>query len=73
MRSFVYWSASSALAVIATRAAAESENLGMALADGAAAGAFASIPESARAVLLGIGIMAIAFTYRRVWLNIRPE
>jgi len=29
----------------------------------------AAVPEIARSILLGIGILAVAYTYRQAWLN----
>lgn len=31
------------------------------------------VPEPSRAVLLGVGIMAMAFTYRKAWLNLKRK
>jgi mannitol/fructose-specific phosphotransferase system IIA component len=31
------------------------------------------VSETSRAILLGIGIMAVAYTYRCAWLNHRPD
>ncbi len=30
-----------------------------------------ALPENIRAIILGIGIMAVAYTYRRTWLNFK--
>jgi hypothetical protein len=32
-----------------------------------------AIPESARSVLLFIGILGVAFTYQRAWINFRGK
>ena len=32
-----------------------------------------AVPESARSVLLFIGILGVAFTYQRAWINFRGK
>jgi hypothetical protein len=32
-----------------------------------------ALPENVRAIVLGVGIMAVAYTYRRTWLNFKTN
>ncbi len=72
MRSTLYWLVSSAVALLSMSKAAETpfESSVVALADPTLHAL--SVSESSKAVLLGIGIMALAYTYRRAWLNYKP-
>lgn len=66
-----YWLACIALAAMAAQAAnavAANEAAGFALTQGDA-NTLMPVPEPGRALLLFAGMMAMAFTYRRVWLN----
>lgn len=68
MRSTLYWLTSTALAAICVKAAATPE------ADSsfpAAGDSMLSVSHAdpMRAILLGVGIMAMAYTYHRVWAN----
>lgn len=73
MRTFFYWMFSTALAVLAASA---SEHTGK-TADLAWNPSWQAdvlpVPEPSRAILLGVGIMAIAFTYRQAWLNLKRK
>ncbi len=70
MRSTLYWLISTALAAICMNAAATPQtNLGIAAAGDTMRTVTQADPM--RAVLLGIGVMAMAYTYRRVWANFR--
>jgi hypothetical protein len=71
MRPTLYWLTSSAVAVISMRAVAVPSDEEAVLAAVHPLMTPLAVSESARAVLLGIGIMAVAFTYRRAWLNRR--
>jgi hypothetical protein len=68
MRSTLYWLTSSAIAVLSMRAMADVGErdpmvLGQIMADPS------GVSEISRSVLLGIGIMAVAYTYRQAWQN----
>ncbi len=69
-RSFTYWLFSSFAAALAATAAepgaADPEEFKLSLEDQSS---FLAVPEPGRAILLFAGIMAMAFTYRRAWLN----
>jgi hypothetical protein len=68
MRSTIYWLISSSIAVISMRALAETQSSEVAVF--ATAGFETQpVPENIRAIILGLGIMAVAYTYRRTWLN----
>lgn len=69
MRPTLYWLVSSAVAVLSMHAAAETNTDSQLLALTNPTLHSHAVSESARAVLLGIGIMAVAYTYRRAWLN----
>ena len=71
MRSLFYWLASTFVAVLASRAAERGDSL-MALAGEASSPLFA-LPDSDRSVLLGVGIMAMAYAYRQAWLGWRQR
>lgn len=76
MRSTFYWLVSAAIAVLAMHSAGHAGEGGAAmdLLWGAEAPTdVLPVPEPSRAVLLGVGIMAIAFTYRRAWLNMKRK
>jgi hypothetical protein len=69
-RSFSYWFASSLAAVLAASAgetSASAETPFVLPAD--AEMSILAVPEPSRALLLFIGVMAMAFTYRQAWLN----
>jgi hypothetical protein len=69
-RSFSYWFASSLVAVLAASAgetSASAETPFVLPAD--AEMSILAVPEPSRALLLFIGVMAMAFTYRQAWLN----
>lgn len=66
-----YWLACIALAAMAAQGAdavVANEAAGFVLQQGEA-NALMPVPEPGRALLLFAGMMAMAFTYRRVWLN----
>lgn len=69
MRTLFYWLTSTVIAVLAAGASEFNE------ADAELNWAAPSqadvllVPEPSRALLLGIGIMAIAYTYRQAWMN----
>ncbi len=70
-RPTIYWIACSALAAIAAQAAdpvAGRTVMEIALPQ-TDPSAVVAVPEPGRALLLFAGVMAMAFTYRRVWLN----
>ncbi len=69
MRALTYWLASIFVAVLASRAAERGDNL-VALG-GETAAPLLAVPDSGRSALLGVGILAMAYTYRQAWLNWR--
>ncbi|MFO1485518.1 MAG: PEP-CTERM sorting domain-containing protein [Verrucomicrobiaceae bacterium] len=69
VRSFAYWFLCSAFAVIAVGAAEPGVVDTATFMLPADASAIHAVPEPGRAFLLFAGIMAMAFTYRRAWLN----
>ena len=69
MRTFLYWLTVTAVAVLAAGASAHERAAGQGLWETEAANGVLPVPEPSLAVLLGVGIMAVAFTYRRAWLN----
>lgn len=69
-RSFTYWFASSLAAAIAAKAAEPvTHELEPFVVPSGAAMSILTVPEPSRALLLFIGVMAMAFTYRQAWLN----
>ena len=68
MRWVAYWSVVVAVAVMVAHAAAEPRDAADVTV---AAGAFERhvATGEGRAILLGLGILAIAYTYQRAWLN----
>jgi hypothetical protein len=75
LRSLVYWFACSiaaALAVGATEPDLASTSTHASPLN-ASVHAILPVPEPNRAFMLFIGIMALAFTYRRAWLNWKRE
>lgn len=69
MRSALYWLTSTLIALICIRAAA-TPNSEIDVVASTIPQAMGSAPaDPVRAILLGIGIMAVAYTYRRVWMN----
>ncbi len=71
MRSFFYWLFSIALATLATAASDHADRNGGFLWSPDLAADVLPVPEPSRAILLGVGILAIAFTYRQAWLNLK--
>ena len=70
-RSILYWLICLAFAVLVARAAepvAVADSLTWVKAD-ATASHILPVPEPGRAMMLFAGVMAMAFTYRRAWLN----
>lgn len=70
IRSFSYWLVCSVAAAFAVNAAESdaSANLDFTLPEGTLTTVL-PVPEPSRALMLFAGIMAMAFTYRRAWLN----
>lgn len=69
MRALTYWLVSIFAAVLAARAAERGDSL-VALA-GETAAPLVALPDSGRSALLGVGVLAMAYTYRQAWLNWR--
>lgn len=70
-RPTIYWIACIALAAVAAQeadAVVANEAAAVVLPQGDAS-MLMPVPEPGRALLLFAGMMAMAFTYRRVWLN----
>ncbi|SKA80007.1 PEP-CTERM protein-sorting domain-containing protein [Prosthecobacter debontii] len=75
MRTILYWLATTAFAVAMAHSSGQSaagEAADLLWAPSGAADVL-PVPEPSRAVLLGVGIMAIAFTYRKAWLNLKRK
>lgn len=76
IRSAAYWTIAVATALLAMGAAAK-DRMAEAEVDWMASPEnlvhVMPVPEPARAAFLGIGIMAVAFTYRRAWLNMKRK
>ena len=72
MRSIIYWLTSSSIAVLSMRALAETDSSD-ARTLASASLQVQALPENARAIILGVGIMAVAYTYRRTWLNFKQS
>jgi hypothetical protein len=73
MRSILYWLSCAAIAVLSMNAMAGTNDeespavLGQMILDPS------GVSESSKTILLGIGIMAVAYTYRCAWLNHKPD
>jgi len=61
-RRLIFWSTVLVVAVLAVRASAMGRGLELLGGD--------PLPEPARAAFLGAGILAVAYAYRRAWLNL---
>ncbi|MBL9134026.1 MAG: PEP-CTERM sorting domain-containing protein [Verrucomicrobiaceae bacterium] len=68
-RSFLYWLTASSLAALVVQSAEPVATGVTPEWSGAEAGQLLPVPEPGRALLLFAGIMAMAFTYRRAWMN----
>lgn len=69
-RSIVYWLICTVAAAIAASAAEPDMAATLSFAPpGDASVTVHPVPEPSRALLLFAGIMAMAFTYRRAWMN----
>jgi hypothetical protein len=73
MRSALYWLTSTLVAVLCAKAAATPHTDLEVVASTVPRALGGSANDLMRAVLLAIGIMAVAYTYRRVWLNFRSS
>ncbi len=70
LRSVLYWLACTITAALAVGATEPSETLMLPFTPtSSTAAAVFPTPDPSRALLLFLGIMAMAFTYRRAWLN----
>lgn len=69
MRALTYWLASVFIAVMAAKAAERADDWGAFSADPLQP--LLSIPDGDRSVLLGVGVLAMAYTYRKAWLDWR--
>ena len=69
MRTLFFWLTSTAIAVLAAGASEHNEAaVGLHWTAPSQADVLL-VPEPSRALLLGVGIMAIAYTYRQAWMN----
>ena len=73
MRAPFYWMVVTVIAVVAAHASDIEKEAASVLWVSPSQLDVLPVPEPSRAVLLGIGIMAIAFTYRRAWLNLKRK
>ncbi|HEY1084247.1 MAG TPA: PEP-CTERM sorting domain-containing protein [Prosthecobacter sp.] len=73
MRTFLYWLLVSAFAVLAAGASEKNDAVGQIWTPDTHIQNVLPVPEPSRAMLLGLGIMAIAFTYRQAWLNLKRK
>jgi hypothetical protein len=71
MRSFFYWLTTTVIAVIAASASEQQNEATQVLSSLPGQLDILPVPEPSRAILLGVGIMAIAFTYREAWMNLK--
>lgn len=69
IRSICYWIVCIAVAFAAAHGAAGFDKETVSVVAGEAERA-AAVSETAKAVLLAAGILAVAFFYRRAWMNI---
>jgi|GEM_PF-728857 len=72
MRKILYWLASTMIAVLAAGASEHEKMSGLIGSYETSLGTM-PVHEPSRAVLLGIGIMAMAYTYQRAWQNMRRK
>ena len=73
IRSVIYWAISLVVATYASgHAVASASETGTAVASTSLTySSVAAIPEAARSILLFVGVLAVAFTYHRAWINFR--
>ncbi|MES2595428.1 MAG: hypothetical protein V4662_08840 [Verrucomicrobiota bacterium] len=69
MRSVFYWLTCSIVAVVCIKAAATPSMDQTAMTAAVPTDLLNTTQDPVRAMVLGIGIMAVAYTYRRVWQN----
>lgn len=73
-RSVLYWLVCTVLAFFAAAHAGESSSAVDAVSTATTVQAnLVPVPESVRAVLLFLGIVAVAFCYNRAWVNFRRK
>jgi hypothetical protein len=69
MPSVLYWLTSTIIALLCIKAAATQEADAEMVASALPQAMITAPADNIRAILLGIGIMAVAYTYRCVWMN----
>lgn len=69
MPSVLYWLTSTIIALLCIKAAATQEADAEMVASALPQAMLSAPGDDLRAILLGIGIMAVAYTYRCVWMN----
>jgi hypothetical protein len=69
MRSTLYWLTSSAIAALSMHAVAGTSDMESSMMIGQIMVDPSGVSEASKAILLGIGIMAVAYTYRCAWEN----
>ncbi|MBX7207845.1 MAG: hypothetical protein K1X78_06030 [Verrucomicrobiaceae bacterium] len=75
IRALVYWVLSVLVATFAAQRAlgASSEVEAVVASPAASLVSLGAVPDAARSVLLFVGIMAVAYTYQRAWINFRGD
>jgi hypothetical protein len=73
IRVITYWTVCVLLAFVAARATGSSGDAHVVAVAGADTLSTVPVPESVRSLLLMLGILAVAHTYRRAWMNFRDE
>ena len=73
IRSLIYWTVSLVIAAYAANgiSASAPEVEATVVPPAISVSSLLAIPDAARSFLLFIGIIAVAFTYHRAWVNVR--
>jgi hypothetical protein len=72
MRSVLYWFISTTVAVLCMNAVA-TPNTDPDMQSSMDAISGYPAPDPIRAIMLGVGILAMAYTYQRAWINLRKR
>jgi hypothetical protein len=73
IRAITYWIICVLLAFAAAHATGSSGDAQIVAVTGAETLSTVAVPDSVRSLLLMAGILAVAHTYRRAWLNFRGQ